>query len=413
MSEILKSKHAFGPEANVGGAIQQWLIDEYDIIFFNEGKLGWLDKNKQLIMLKIPQAVQTVTSLPSAGEKDTIYICGQMLYFWNENKFIPVIAGGGNGDNAGGITQGEVEAMIEIAKSQAQAYTDNRIAGTVPQMIIQQLENTLVVNSTAGGVKPFATFVTNKNMLDSISIKDGQLIFIEDKKTVALDNGGKRVMYTGVIEVASDVDRLAVTDGIDGTMYYVRSTSELWMYMRTNWLPLITAKTDPTYIGGALPETGIEGVIYVNKIMKTISVWDDGIRDYVVVGNTGLGGDGELEENEVQQLMERISIARENAVATAKEYTNQQISMAEISISALADEKIQAVQEEVDRLKEENSANDQQIDTMATTVQRHTDALGELEGRVTQLEENGSGGGGSITVTAITDEEIDALFKVY
>lgn len=41
----LKSRHAFGSEANIASALEQGLIDAYDVLFLDEGKIGWIDKN--------------------------------------------------------------------------------------------------------------------------------------------------------------------------------------------------------------------------------------------------------------------------------------------------------------------------------------------------------------------------------
>lgn len=39
------AKHAFGSEKNIDSALQAGTIDAYDILFLNEGKVGWIDKN--------------------------------------------------------------------------------------------------------------------------------------------------------------------------------------------------------------------------------------------------------------------------------------------------------------------------------------------------------------------------------
>ena len=51
MSENLKSKHAFGSETKVDEALANGAIDAYDILFLNEGKIGWIDKNGNKIIL--------------------------------------------------------------------------------------------------------------------------------------------------------------------------------------------------------------------------------------------------------------------------------------------------------------------------------------------------------------------------
>lgn len=51
MSEILKSRHAFGSEANVDSALEQGLIDAYDILFLEEGKIGWITADGEKVIV--------------------------------------------------------------------------------------------------------------------------------------------------------------------------------------------------------------------------------------------------------------------------------------------------------------------------------------------------------------------------
>lgn len=52
MAENLRSKHAFGSEANVEAALASGAIDAYDILFLNEGKIGWVDKDGKVVIVK-------------------------------------------------------------------------------------------------------------------------------------------------------------------------------------------------------------------------------------------------------------------------------------------------------------------------------------------------------------------------
>lgn len=47
-----RSKHAFGSEANVDVALSQGLIDAYDILFLDEKKIGWIDKNGNKVIVE-------------------------------------------------------------------------------------------------------------------------------------------------------------------------------------------------------------------------------------------------------------------------------------------------------------------------------------------------------------------------
>ena len=55
MSELLKSRHAFGNSENIEAALDQNLVDAYDILFLDgdtdKPKIGWIDKNGKLVMV--------------------------------------------------------------------------------------------------------------------------------------------------------------------------------------------------------------------------------------------------------------------------------------------------------------------------------------------------------------------------
>ena len=48
---------------------------------------------------------------------------------------------------------------------------------------------------------------TMKSRLPDISIKDGQLIFIQDVSTIALDLHGKRNFFNQIVELSTDEQR--------------------------------------------------------------------------------------------------------------------------------------------------------------------------------------------------------------
>lgn len=52
LAENLRSKHAFGSEANVDSALASGAIDAYDILFLNEGKIGWIDKDGKKVIVE-------------------------------------------------------------------------------------------------------------------------------------------------------------------------------------------------------------------------------------------------------------------------------------------------------------------------------------------------------------------------
>lgn len=88
----LRSKHAFGSEENVDTAIQNGLIDAYDILFLSEGKIGWIDKNGNKVILEDKEQVIKVDELPETGVEDVVYIYNNAGYIWNSvnSEYVPL-----------------------------------------------------------------------------------------------------------------------------------------------------------------------------------------------------------------------------------------------------------------------------------------------------------------------------------
>lgn len=49
MAEML-SKHAFGSRENIASAVESGKVDEYDILYLDNGEIGWLNKNKETVI---------------------------------------------------------------------------------------------------------------------------------------------------------------------------------------------------------------------------------------------------------------------------------------------------------------------------------------------------------------------------
>lgn len=124
MSE-LKSKHAFGSEANVDAALEQGLIDAFDILFLSEGKIGWIDKDGSKVILDNKKQVVLVDELPDIGTLDTVYIYNGKFYYWNGSEFLSP-----SGDDV--VSESDVDEKVSAAKSEAvenaKLYTDEQIA---------------------------------------------------------------------------------------------------------------------------------------------------------------------------------------------------------------------------------------------------------------------------------------------
>ena len=89
-----KAQHAFGALENVDVALQNGLIDSYDILFVKDanGKpyVGWIDKDGNKIIVQEEDEVVIVDgeSLPESGEIGKIYVFGEDAYVYNGTKFV-------------------------------------------------------------------------------------------------------------------------------------------------------------------------------------------------------------------------------------------------------------------------------------------------------------------------------------
>lgn len=119
-----KSKHAFGSEANVDYALEQGLIDAYDVLFLAEGKIGWIDKNGKKVILENKQQVQMVESLPSRGDAEVIYIYNSKMYIWNGSDYSSPTVEGGVDE---GVVDTKIDTAIQEVTDAANAYTDSMI----------------------------------------------------------------------------------------------------------------------------------------------------------------------------------------------------------------------------------------------------------------------------------------------
>ena len=126
---------------------------------------------------------------------------------------------------------------------------------------------------------------TVASRLPDLPIKDAQLIFIRDKQKIALDLGGKRTFYNQINVLETEQERVDLLAPISGCFYFVVGTAVLWYY-DGNWKSVTTPPENFLFVGVELPELGVENTLYVNKHKRNISVWDDELKAYILVGNT-------------------------------------------------------------------------------------------------------------------------------
>lgn len=121
--------------------------------------------------------------------------------------------------------------------------------------------------------------------LSELTIKNGQLIFIQDKHRIALDYGDKRVFYNQIIELETEQARKSLLAPVTGSYYFVIDTAVFWSYQESGWIQITTPPQEIVFIGTELPELGSAKTLYVDKVNKEISIWDDVTSQYIVVAN--------------------------------------------------------------------------------------------------------------------------------
>lgn len=123
--QILRSKIAFGSSESVASAKESGKIDSFDILCLDgdtNPKIGWLDKDGNYRLVKNQDVILvTGDALPETGEEEIIYIFNSVLYYWNGSEFIAAVS-------EGGVSEDAVDTKIETAVSEANAYTDQKIA---------------------------------------------------------------------------------------------------------------------------------------------------------------------------------------------------------------------------------------------------------------------------------------------
>ena len=129
-----------------------------------------------------------------------------------------------------------------------------------------------------------SVFSTTASRLPDFSISNGQLIFVKDKKTIALDLDGKRTFYNQIAVLNTEQERQQILAPISGVFYFVIENAVLWHYDKS-WIQVTTPPDEIVCIGVDMPELGSNKSVYINPVDKTISVWDEKTSNYIVVAD--------------------------------------------------------------------------------------------------------------------------------
>lgn len=125
---------------------------------------------------------------------------------------------------------------------------------------------------------------TTSSRLPELTIKNGQLIFVQDLQRIAMDFNGKRKFYNQIEELQADAERTSMESPVNGLFYFVIETAVLWRYYN-EWIQVTTPPDEIVFIGTELPELGQPQTLYVDKEDREISVWDEDTDQYITVSN--------------------------------------------------------------------------------------------------------------------------------
>ena len=137
---------------------------------------------------------------------------------------------------------------------------------------------------------------TTSSRIKDLTIKDGQLVFIQDLGRIAFDFKGQRVFYNQIVELDTETERKNLNSPLSG-YYFVIDTACLWFY-QDGWMQITEKPEEVIFIGVELPELGQSKTLYIDKDDKEISIWDEETQEYIVVSNYTK----EVTEEEIENL---------------------------------------------------------------------------------------------------------------
>ena len=123
-----------------------------------------------------------------------------------------------------------------------------------------------------------STIATVNSKLSDLEVKDGQLIFVQDKNTIALDFGGKRRFYKQIEELSTEDSRASLLAPVTGQYYFVVETGLMWTY-QNGWVQITTTPSDvKNYADSVASTAASDAQAYADEIGKRVtgSIDDDG-----------------------------------------------------------------------------------------------------------------------------------------
>lgn len=123
-----------------------------------------------------------------------------------------------------------------------------------------------------------SAIATVNSKLSGLEVKDGQLIFVQDKNTIALDFGGKRRLYKQIEELSTEDSRASLLAPVTGQYYFVVETGVMWTY-QNGWVQITATPSDvKNYADSVASTAASDAQAYADEIGKRVtgSIDDDG-----------------------------------------------------------------------------------------------------------------------------------------
>jgi hypothetical protein len=139
---------------------------------------------------------------------------------------------------------------------------------------------------------------TSSSKIRQLTIKDGQLIFVQDLGRIALDFNGKRVFYNQIVELEGEAQRQSLIEPLDG-YYFVVDEACLWFY-KNGWTQITGRPNEVLFVGVENPQLGSANKLYVDVDDKEISVWDETTGTYIAVANYTM----EVSDSDIEGLFD-------------------------------------------------------------------------------------------------------------
>ena len=126
-----------------------------------------------------------------------------------------------------------------------------------------------------------SAIATANSKLSELPVKDGQLIFVQDKSTIALDFGGKRVLYKQIEEISTEASRVSMLAPVNGHYYFVVETGVMWTY-RDGWVQITSTPSEiKDYADSIADSAASDATSKANTALEDAKAYADEIGKHV------------------------------------------------------------------------------------------------------------------------------------